>query len=65
MEDSDEIPDEPLNRDLFALRELIDFTYSFNRFTDTIPADRVKLEEKGKKPYYKVKSKRLQSAHPT
>lgn len=63
IEDSDEIPDEPLNRDLFALRQELVYNYSFNRYTDTIPAQRVKLEEKGIKPFYKPKMKRLQSAH--
>lgn len=41
----DMIPDEPVNREAFAYRDQIRENYSYNRYTGTIPAQRVKLEE--------------------
>jgi len=56
-EDSDEIPDEPLNRDKLALQQDLVYNYSFNRYTGTIPADRVKLDSVSVK-YFRTKQKR-------
>lgn len=46
----DMIPDEPVNREAFAYRDQIRETYSYNRYTGTIPAQRVKLEEGAASP---------------
>ena len=40
----DLIPDEPVNRDAFKIKKEIDYTYSYNRYTGTIPAHRVLIE---------------------
>jgi len=60
LNDSDEIPDEPLNRDMHQLKQDLKDNYSFNRYTGTLPEDRVKLEYGTSMPH---KAKRIQSAH--
>jgi hypothetical protein len=50
------IPDEPLNRDAFYARNEIIETYSFNRYTKTLPAQRVKLDEPIKKKLFHKKN---------
>ena len=58
----DMIPDEPVNREAFAYRDQIRETYSYNRYTGTIPAQRVKLEEVTASPNIeKTHKNRLQS----
>ena len=41
----DLIPEEPLNRDFFEKRAALIDNYSYNKFTNTIPAQRVLIEE--------------------
>lgn len=54
-EDSDNVPDEPMNHVAMANRaELID-KYSLDKHTGTLPAERVKIEEEGKRPLFKMK----------
>mmetsp|Transcript_33652 Transcript_33652/g.51929 ORF Transcript_33652/g.51929 Transcript_33652/m.51929 type:complete len:231 (+) Transcript_33652:187-879(+) len=45
----DMIPDEPINREVCAQRSQIVENYSYDKFTGTIPAQRVKLESSAKK----------------
>jgi hypothetical protein len=54
----DMIPDEPVNREAFAHRDQIRETYSYNRYTGTIPAQRVKLEEGAASPSLAQATKR-------
>ena len=62
VNDSDEIPDEPLNQQMVQLRQDLKDNYSYNPVTGQFPEDRVKMENGGTSNPYKGKIKRVQSA---
>lgn len=56
-EDSDNVPEEPMNHVVHAQRAEIVDKYSLDNKTGTLPADRVKIAEEDRKPLFKKKRK--------